>query len=575
MRKKNLLEYILLGLFILCMALALTAALGYVTRATEREFLNQGKWLFSMLGIALALFLTMRLTSKESFRMTLRQKKLLVGFGTAIFFAAGLAARLYVINRVAIEPSSDFETYYMLAKHLVNGTLLSPEGKVYREYVALYPHTIGFPMLILRPVFTVFGVSVKNALYANLACSMVSILLAGRIGRRCAGRMGGLIATGLMSLWPSHILYSDMVASEPSFTMMILLATCLMVEVLDRRSGSLYDRSPGRGLILLALMGVVLALGGAIRPMAVILLAAYAVVQLMAGGDTKYLPKHDTQIALSKGWLCLVIVVIPYLTVGAMITSTISTEIMEKPVSGVSASGYNLMVGVNTKSQGLWNQEDADFFKNEYTETGSATAAHSACMQKALERIKQSPEDVLNLFVYKFRDLWGSDDFGIDWNLLWTGQQGLLTDELTEWLEGVRPVGRVMYLCVLMFSLIGAINAWRRTLRPRPMQMVCILFFLGTALSHMLLETQVRYHYNMIPYLILLTAMAASDWRQRMAEEPVIQIVVNEPPPPSLETQDHTHFDIGKAIEEGHIRLSVSEAYEKPPERKEKQPGSR
>ena len=47
-RKKNLLDYLALTLFIMCMGLALSASLEYVTRATEREYLGQGIWVLSL-----------------------------------------------------------------------------------------------------------------------------------------------------------------------------------------------------------------------------------------------------------------------------------------------------------------------------------------------------------------------------------------------------------------------------------------------------------------------------------------------------------------------------------------------
>ena len=49
-RKKNLLDYLALTLFIMCMGLALSASLEYVTRATEREYLGQGIWVLSRRG---------------------------------------------------------------------------------------------------------------------------------------------------------------------------------------------------------------------------------------------------------------------------------------------------------------------------------------------------------------------------------------------------------------------------------------------------------------------------------------------------------------------------------------------
>lgn len=51
-RKKNLLDYLALTLFIMCMGLALSASLEYVTRATEREYLGQGIWALSMAGLS-------------------------------------------------------------------------------------------------------------------------------------------------------------------------------------------------------------------------------------------------------------------------------------------------------------------------------------------------------------------------------------------------------------------------------------------------------------------------------------------------------------------------------------------
>lgn len=447
-----------------------------------------------------------------------------------------------------------------MANHLLNDTLMSAEGAVDRRYIALYPHTIGFPMLILWPTFAIFGASVRNALYANLVCSVISILLAGHIARRIAGRTGALVAVALMSLWPSHILFSNMVATEPSFTMLILLAADMMTSILDRRKGSLYDVAPSRMLGVMALLGIVLALAGAIRPMAVILLAAYCVAQLCVTGD----PMNEIRVegaryATSQPIVCIVLVLVCYLVTGSVINRAISDIIGEQPASGLYASGYNLMVGLNTQSNGLWNETDSEFFAQAYDATKSATGAHQACMEVAAQRIQSEPENVLNLMVYKFRDLWRTDDFGIDWNLLWTEQQGTLTPELRSLLESIRPIGRVMYMAVLLFAALGAMEAWRRRLAPNAMILICMLFFLGTALSHMLLETQVRYHYTMIPFLILLAAWTVRSWSKTAAEKEDIRVIYVDRPENAEEKKDNIHFDMAKAIAEGHIHVSVTE----------------
>lgn len=561
-RKKSLFEYLFMALMIMCLGLALSASLEYVTRATEREFLNQGRWVLSMAGLALLLFFGVRLWNRLGQKTPERLKTVLSLGICAVAFAGGLLLRLWVIHSIPVEPESDFETYYRIANHLLNDTLLTPEGAADKRYIALYPHTIGYPMLVLLPVFRLFGASVNAALYANLVCSMLAVVLAGHIGYRLHGRLGMVCVTVLMSLWPSHIFYSNMVATEPAFTLLLLLAADIMQSVLDRRENSLYIRAPGRMLALLCLLGIILAVAGAIRPMALILLAAFAAVQLGMGKEGRELADGSgLQNAVSRGVMCLVLVLVFYFGTGMIITRTISDTIMEEPVSGVSASGYNLMVGVNAKSLGLWNQEDADFFAAAYEETESASAAHKACLDKALERIAAEPENTLDLLIYKFRDLWQTDDFGIDWNLLWTGQQGTLTDEMSAMFEAWRPVGRTAYMMLLLLGLIAVLEAWRRTRAPHPMLMVCVLFFLGTALAHMLLETQVRYHYNMIPFLILLGSFALAGWRQRMQEEPPVRIVEIERDTKEM-PEDHTRFDMDSAILNGNIRVSVTKKYE-------------
>ncbi len=560
MKKKGLLVYGLLGIFILCMVLAISASLEYSTRATNREYLNQGLWLVSILGGTLVLFGGMRLLPRLSRRMSEWWKNVLVCALGLLVVTAGLVLRVWVVEHIQVDPASDYETYYNIARLLMDDAMMSPAADAYRKYIILYPHTIGLPLLFLRPVFSIFGVSVKAALYFNLACNMVAVLLAGHIGYRCGGRVCGLLALTVMSLWPSHILFSSMIATEPSFTMLLLIAVELMLSVLDRGENSAFFQRPNQCLLLLPVLGITLAVAGAIRPVAVIALVAYAMVQLgTANPEVWRKPVDGAQYLLRKGWCCVLVVAVFYLMAGKVISGSIENIVMEEPASGLTASGYNMMVGLNYESGGRWNEKDALFFDEQYAQLGSANAAHAACAQEALRRIRQEPENVLDLLVSKFRDMWQTDDFGVDWNLLWLEQQGRLTEELKSLLEGLRLPGRVAWLCVLMYALIGAVQAWRKTRMPRPELLLFILIYCGTALSHMLLETQVRYHYNVIPFLILLASMAVTEWERQIANEPPVKMI--PVPVESVQAnEDHIRFDMATALRQGQIRVSVSQA---------------
>ena len=188
-RKKNLLDYLALTLFIMCMGLALSASLEYVTRATEREYLGQGIWVLSMAGLSLLALLLGRISRKCGQKMQPLPKNIVMIVFGAVLVGVGVYLRLWVIWNIPVEPDSDFETYYRMANHLLNDTLMSAEGAVDRRYIALYPHTIGFPMLILWPTFAIFGASVRKPC---VQCDFHPLGGAYRSANRGAhGRAGG------------------------------------------------------------------------------------------------------------------------------------------------------------------------------------------------------------------------------------------------------------------------------------------------------------------------------------------------------------------------------------------------
>lgn len=131
-RKKNLLDYLALTLFIMCMGLALSASLEYVTRATEREYLGQGIWVLSMAGLSLLALLLGRISRKCGQKMQPLPKNIVMIVFGAVLVGVGVYLRLWVIWNIPVEPDSDFETYYRMANHLLNDTLMSAEGAVDR-----------------------------------------------------------------------------------------------------------------------------------------------------------------------------------------------------------------------------------------------------------------------------------------------------------------------------------------------------------------------------------------------------------------------------------------------------------
>lgn len=552
----------ILILFVMCIGFALSAALQFSTEDTARPYLLQGVYLLALV----AAVLMARGASAARARVRLRHPDVWALALGGFILLGGLMARFWVIREIPIEPASDFETYYNLAERLADGVLMEPGAALLRAYVAKFPHTIGFPML-LAPAFRLFGASVWTAQCLNLVFSMGSVLLLYAIGRRIGGRGAGLVAMALAAFWPSQVLYSTMVATEPSFSFLLLAAfyaaeTALMCQ----------DK-PIRGIVLLLTSGILLRLAGSIRPVAVLLLAALAVA-VAAAGPRKRRSDGAPDRILSIRTMCIALILATYLTTGWILNQRVSEEIGTKPVSGLTASGYNLMVGTNVEHKGLWNQEDADFFDAVYQETGSAHAAHEASMAIAIENVKIKPLDVINLMVYKFRDLWQSDDFGIDWNLLWAEQQGTATTEMNAWMNVMRPVGRGLYMGLLLFSLLGVFRMRKSGDAPY-VYLTAMLLFLATAALHMALETQVRYHYYMLYFLMIPAACVfVPETRTVPAAVPIFDTPVPastqaNAPAQSAHPNTSAPFDLGEAIHAGHIKVTISQASASEPDGKD------
>jgi 4-amino-4-deoxy-L-arabinose transferase-like glycosyltransferase len=510
MQKADGFTKMLCALFALGIGCALLAALSYNTQMLPFPYAAQA--LLLLAGSAVVLFLAgvvrfgVRISRQVSGRFLTMANACLV----VALLSVAYALRAAVIQNIPMEPASDFKTYYALGSLLAEDRLLTDSGMQLRHYVATFPHTIGFPALVLAPVFRLFGTSLRAALYANLLLSLGTVLLVYAIGRRLFGRLIGLMGMAAAAVWPSHVLYANMVASEPAFMLLLLLALYLLALTLSH-SAAAHPR-PVLAIAAMVGAGIFLGVANAVRPMALVMLIATCITCLFRC-EKLAVGKGGARQILSRGWLLALVVALGFFVTSGLAAHRVRSLIRMEPASGLTAMGYNLMVGVNAQHDGEWNAEDAAFFDDVYAQTGSAAAAHQAGMAVAIDRIRQNPQDTLRLFAQKFRSLWQADDFGIEWNLFFTAQQGNLPPGLNQFLQSLRLPSGALYVLLLFLMLPAAACQWRQH-RPNPIAMLGMLFFLGTALLHMVLETQARYHYNMIPFFILLGGYALSGLRK-------------------------------------------------------------
>jgi len=480
------------------------------------------------------------------------------------------AVRLWIIRSLPVQPESDFRTYYKIAELLAQGTLLR-DGGGYCDYISQFPHVIGYPY-ILSKIFAVFGPSVKAGLYFNLSVSILSIISVNRIGRLISGRAGGFFAMLLVAFWPSQILYINQMASEPLFMCLTLLCIWIIAYLFKKPDSN----KDSRTLVLCVLLGILFAIAGAVRPMAIILLIALSICIITFKAKASEISRAGLiKSLMSRGWIRISVILASYVVCSLIINGAIARTIdRELPGSTVSF-GYNLMVGLNLESKGMWNEEDSNFLNDRFIETGSAQEAHKACRNEAVKRLIQAPLDITNLMFQKYTLLWSSDDYGSYWNLLFLEQQGNLTDQRRELLNNITIWNNIYYIICIYLSLVLGIFLWFR--KNVGTEHVLILYFIGTALLHMIVETQGRYHYNILPVFALLAVSGLKEifryYRNQKANNPenIIdkstdsnQEKIQEITPEkdrNINAASDNRFDILDAIKKGHVTVVVTEAY--------------
>lgn len=577
--RKNLFQYFAISVFSASLIYILAGGISSLGEGQAYPYLQSGVFLALLLAAWLLLNGGSGLIARLDPNRRLRELSWTRGAETAfalLTLAAAAMLRVRMVQAMPMQVESDYKTYYEIADLLARGTLRA-EGPGYCDYIALFPHVYGYPFA-LSLVFRIFGASVETALYFNVALSVLTVFLVYRTARLAGGRLCGAVALLLTAFWPSQILYVNMVASEYLFSCMLMLAMYLFVRSVKLCTAG--AKLPAAGVALHILLGVWLSLTAAVRPMALLLVIT---IVLCLCFERLRLPPRPTKdqpvslVLLSKGWMRCLLVIAVYATVSALISIGITNAVDRDLASGTTSFGYNLLVGLNTESEGGWNQEDSDYLYAALDNTGSASEAHLACRDLALQRLHDG-RGILNLFFQKFQALWMNDDYGTTWNLLFMDQQGTLTPSREGFLYAARGIGNIFYLLVVAFAAIEGVFLWKHG---AGLAYPFVLMYLGTAAMHLLVESQNRYHFHALYMLAILAAFGVRDIcaagrvqvQQRLEERRALARRKEEDEAKKkalLQEEEHltelrrqamqSPFDMRDALEKGYVTVRVSKA---------------
>lgn len=407
-----------------------------------------------------------------------------------LFFFAAALLPLPLVFCSNIQPRWDFDTYYKLADALSQG------GVLISDYVAAFPHTIGFPA-VLSVLFNLFGTSVLAAQLAGVFFSALSVSLVYIAGLRIVGRRYGFWAAALWLLMPSRILYTLLICTENLFNAWAILTVLLFIRAVQARRR-------GAALLLFGSAGIGFSILSAVRPNGLILLFACILVYWI------FTPKDDRlhagRVPAMKAACCFSAVALFFLT-SFFINQAIEVKIGREVAS--TRIGWNLYVGMNGQSNGTWNQEDSELFSALLSEKGPESAQR-AFLQLGYARMeKQLKAGTFPSFILKkMGAMWYVDHEAF--NYLTASQDGD-SDKPIQFQQGNKVIELVCdgyYYMLLLLSLFAcAVRIKNGSFEILPL--LACLVLLGIVAFHIPFETALRYKNHGMLWLCFLGADGA------------------------------------------------------------------
>ncbi|MBR3474252.1 MAG: hypothetical protein IKH34_04205 [Oscillospiraceae bacterium] len=401
-------------------------------------------------------------------------------------WALGLVLLCLAVNGlwlllVRLEPEGDYVVFWQTAQLLSRGE--RPEGSAHL-YLCLFPHLLGYSGF-LAPFLRLFGESTAVPVLWNLAFTGISCLLLFRLCLDWLGLPAAVTAGLLWCFLPSKMLYNAMVLSEPLYTCLLLLFLLLV-------QWASQQQKLWRVLLSGALSGLLLQMLNLVRPIAAVpIIAAGIWILLLRGGQVR-----DKRAGLRwGGWFVLLLAV--YLSLGRAGQSFLTGFLGEEPAR---VPGYNIYVGFNPDTQGSYSEEDMAAFGEVLHGPGEEDVNKTQRLMLDLALERAGSVKLPRLLLGKLQTFLGRDEGAVYYS----------ARALSEPVRKLCTVfSNVWFYLLLLLSLPGLLRLRRR--REQGAILLAPLYCIGLTLAQMLAEVANRYHYSILPMLVILAACAVGE----------------------------------------------------------------
>lgn len=398
--------------------------------------------------------------------------------------ALGLIIRLTIALALPVDQFSDSAWYALRASELAGGMGYQEGG----HPTAYWP--VGWPA-VLASIHWLIGSMDWAVLSINLSSSLVIMVLVYWFGAQiAANELAGRIALLAYALYPSHIAYTGVSATEVFFTAVLMSAFALLIAYRERvlplfASGLLFGIAtlvkpqtiafPLGAVIALFLVFRAFSPGAALRSLAIVYFTLFLVV--LPWTYRNYLTFDKPILVSTNGGGALLVGANDYMTGGAM-------TIRKTPVF---------------KELGVpWEDR-----VSRQVELDERKKAH------AVSWIKENTLQWFSWMPIKLGKLWARDTDGF-----WTIEKNYDSGTSVAIAMAIKIYNQVFYFVVLALAMVSAPFAVIGLFRQRePLARLGLLFCMPifVSLLAMVFTGQTRYHFPAMPFLFV--AAAWSLWR--------------------------------------------------------------
>lgn len=385
-----------------------------------------------------------------------------------LLVVVGLAARLIWILYNDAPPSSDFLFLYDAAREAASGRF----GFTDSAYYVSFPYQLGFTMYEAGLIH-LFGSStivlkVIGALF-NLGTAIILYFTGARLFNETCGR----IASSFYAFYLPNILMCSVLTNQHISIFLFFLGVSLLL----KRRGA---------LLPWLLAGLVFGFGNLMRPIGIIFLAGVVLFALLE--VWKKLREGRRRKAWRQAGMLLAMIGIYAAVQWSANASLQSAGVTQHVLSG-GDKYWKFMVGLNAKTDGSWNAEDAKYANG----FAFGDERHAAELERIKDRLADKSE-VAALMGRKLVLMWGAPDSSAYWSLQGTGRWQLE--------RSLGMAERPQYVILCGFALFAMIALWRAGMYRGPL--LYILLLLIYAGAHLVIEIQTRYRLDLLPAVVLL-----------------------------------------------------------------------